>query len=286
MIRTLVDTHAHFYDGFALSDCLLSAEQNFREALGAATALPHSAPSRSAEALGCLIVHDVCGQTPVFARLSAARRELADRWHVDWVEAEQAVVLHGRGDDRWLTIAIVPGRQLVSREGLELLVVGAAAIPHDGPQKPAELSCLLEEICAEDGIALLPWGFGKWWANRGRVLRTALAGLRSADARGVFLCDNGGRPQGCRSAKLLRDAIAPQGPILAGSDPLPLAGEYRRLASYGIELPAAVDLQCPGASLRAALRQLVSQPAIYGRRVSLFKFATNQLGLRLGRARR
>ena len=50
----------------------------------------------------------------------------------------------------------------------------------------------LSEAIASNGLAIVPWGFGKWVGKRGKALRRA---LESVDSRQFFLGDNSGRPK-------------------------------------------------------------------------------------------
>ena len=129
---------------------------------------------------------------------------------------------------------------------------------------------------AAGGLAVLPWGFGKWWGRRGRVLDRF---LETADPGRVFLGDNGGRFAGAGEPRQFALARRRSIPILPGSDPLPLAGDAHRVGSYGFVLDGPLDSTRPAAALKARLLALRDQPRGYGRLQPLWHFLANQLGM-------
>jgi len=68
------------------------------------------------------------------------------------------------------TLAIVAGRQLVTREGLELLALATGQELASGRSLTDSVRATLDV----GGIPVLPWGFGKWWFQRGNTVRDFL----------------------------------------------------------------------------------------------------------------
>jgi len=114
--------------------------------------------------------------------------------------------------------------QWVSEENLELLVLGSK--PDYGP-----LGSMVSEVSSAGGVALLPWGFGKWTGSRKTVLETVLA----TAPEGLFLSDCANRPNGGSGGGVF--GKFPAIPPLDGSDPLPVRGDERFAFSGGMAGP-------------------------------------------------
>lgn len=187
-------------------------------------------------------------------------------------ERESVRLLAGTTAD----VFAVAGRQFVSRERIEVLGLGLA------PELPVSLlpdgergaEALVEAVLAAGGIAVLPWGVGKWTGARGRLVRR-LARAFSAEPR--FLAgDIAHRPPGWPTPAAFRDA---SGPLLAGTDPLPLSGLEAGIARYGTRFEAPFRPEAPAASLRAALDS--GAPARpFGRRDGALRVLREQLRYR------
>ncbi len=171
-----------------------------------------------------------------------------------------------------LPLLLVAGRQIVTREGLEILILGAT-----GPfTETVDLPTGVAMGQAAGGLAVLPWGFGKWWGSRGRVLDAFLA---TATPGTVFLGDNGGRLAGAGEPHQFARARERRIPILPGSDPLPLDGDAHRAGSYGFVVDGPLDPTRPAAALKARLLALRQQPPGFGRLQPFWHFLANQFGM-------
>jgi hypothetical protein len=143
-------------------------------------------------------------------------------------------------------LAVVAGRQLATREGLEVLALGTTELPTK--RMPLE-----EAVAwAQDASALpvIPWGFGKWTLGRGKKIREAIAW---AEPSQVFFGDNGGRLRGFPTPALLDRAVAHGFRVLPGSDPLPLPGQGTRAGSAGIAVEGEIDFSMPFSSFVSAV---------------------------------
>jgi hypothetical protein len=169
-------------------------------------------------------------------------------------------------------MVLVAGRQLTTREGLEVLALGCGAPLADGD----DLATTVERVRAQGAVAVLPWGFGKWWGRRGQAI---MRYLETVDHAGVFLGDNAGRP-----ARLPPPPQFAQGAgrglfVLPGSDPLPLPAEAGSVARYGLVLEGAVDADRPSTGLLRLLAGLRQQPATFGRRDGIAACLVKQLAM-------
>ncbi|MGB6222648.1 hypothetical protein [Haloferula sp.] len=167
-------------------------------------------------------------------------------------------------DERLLVIA---GRQVVTAERVEVLALATASEFEDG--RP--LSETIESVKAAGGIAVLPWGVGKWFGERGRLVEQAVR------EHGVMVGDNAGRPLGWPKPSLFSEF-----PVIPGSDPLKAEGEERMVGSYGFVLEADFDPKRPAESIRRSLRALESCPTTFGGRVGPTRFFFRQLRHSLG----
>ena len=71
--------------------------------------------------------------------------------------------------------------------------------------------------------------------------------------------------------------------VIAGSDPLPLAGEIERPGSFGCLLEGPFSVNRPAAALRDLLAESTPRPFGLGR--SLPSFVRSQLAMQLRKAR-
>lgn len=161
-------------------------------------------------------------------------------------EGDESVRIHS--DDRG-DIVLIAGRQVVTRERIEVLSLAAAPTGLD--QQPA---CeAIDGIRSAGGIAVVSWAPGKWFGPRGRLVRQLIA---SASPGALLIGDTSLRCLGWPEPLIFRQAQSRGMGIVSGSDPLPLAGEERRMGSYGILINQPFDRERPA----AALRRLLAQP--------------------------
>jgi hypothetical protein len=173
----------------------------------------------------------------------------------------------GPEDSAWW---LIPGRQVATRERLELLGLGVDAPLPDGEL----LQDAWQRIRDELGLPVAPWSPGKWTGRRGRLLREL---IEHAEPGALGVGDSLMRPSGWPEPALFRLARRRGLPVLAGSDPLPLAGEERFAGRYGTAFEA-------GDNLDAALRRLrflkPGQARAVGARLSAWQVARRWWALR------
>ena len=162
---------------------------------------------------------------------------------------------------------LVLGRQYAAAERLEVLGLALPAAEElDG--LPARE--IIRRVRAAGGLPVLPWAPGKWFFKRGRLVAELIGESRPGE---LWLGDTALRPTIWPLPALLRRAQSRGLPWLPGSDPLPLAGEERRLGVYGCVGRDGFDPGRPVTALRELLRQPPGafQPA--GRRAGVFDAA-------------
>ena len=173
-----------------------------------------------------------------------------------------------------LPIVLVAGRQIVSRERLEVLAIGTRATFADG--RPLDEA--LAGVMAADAVAVVPWGVGKWQGARGRLIAHLLE--RDRDRR-LFVGDNGGRLGLAPRPKLLARAERRRVPVLAGSDPLPSPAQLAKVGGYGFVAEVDLDAHAPFAALRGYLEGLQTSPRTFGRLESLPGFVRSQVTMQV-----
>jgi hypothetical protein len=181
---------------------------------------------------------------------------------------EVLTVTNGNGQ----SVHVVAGRQVATRERLEVLALATTAEVADG----GDILETVERIAAAGGIPVLAWAPGKWLGRRGRRVHAILSEVQPG---GLLIGDTAMRPRGWPTPRLMLEAKRRGFAIVAGTDPLPLAGEESLIGRYGI----AADGVNGAATMIADLRALLAdgRVAVTGRRASPGDAAARWLRLRL-----
>ncbi len=260
----LLDAHVHYHPAFAAQTLLEAAWHNFRLAGGLS----------STDFQACLCLTEAAGER-AFERLSGSTRSQPGAWQIRPAGDQRSLVARRQDGAELL---LVTGRQIVAREGLEVLALGCDPALPDGQA----IREVIAETRAAGALPVLPWGFGKWTLRRGRLVAALLDEARSPD---LFLGDNGGRAAALPSP-LFAAAMARGIWVIPGSDPLPFAPQQERVGSYGCILPGALDMTQPSGSLLERLRALREQPQTFGQLQPLGAFVTAQLRMQWRKRRR
>ncbi len=236
----LADTHVHVYPAHDPSALFRQGLQRLRQL--AQTASPCYALFLT-EAAG----HDY------FEQLLSGEHRLPADWQVTaGAEPHVAEVRPAGGDPLW----IFQGRQLVARERVEILALAGNPDSADG-QPAAEL---IEQVHASGAVPVLAWAPGKWLFHRAKVVAALLEQFGPDD---LWLGDSALRPLGWPTPSPMR---SPQRRVLAGTDPLPFAGDEQQVGGYGIRVEADFDPQQPLTSARNMLRVPVAELTRFGQR--------------------
>ncbi len=206
----------------------------------------------------------------------ALRNRPPDGWQAS-LRAEGRTLELRRADQE--RVLVTAGRQVQLKEGLELLVLGVDSdIPDSIPLDEG-----VARAAAADAVAVIPWGFGKWWGARGPKLS---AFLDSPLGSKVLLGDNGNRARLWPQPSLFERVTAAGRRVLPGSDPLPLESQVNRVASYGLIVTMDIDGDAPFADLRALLLDPAINLPTYGRRIGACAFLRAQLAMQILKQRR
>lgn len=219
--------------------------------------------TRTSRDLSC---RDLMGR----GRSGDSRRE-GGSWTFEAVTGEDSVVRARTGTGK--SLFVVPGRQIVTAEGLELLALAMDGVIDDGlPIREA-----LNRTREADGIPVVPWGVGKWLGRRGRVVEN-LMGSERPDS--LFFGDNGNRPVFWRNPALLGRARDAGYAILPGSDPLPFPSEARRVGSFGFIATGRIDDAKPLQGIKALVRDPGARIRPYGKLQGMLPFLRHQTAIR------
>lgn len=259
--QTLIDGHVHIHRGVDPAAALDAAVRNMaRDAAGPAVT-------------GALLLTESAG-VDAFAALP----DRLGPWRI--TRTDEAVSRIARHDDGRARLTLVAGRQIVTAEGLEVHGFGLAQAIPDGMPAAAALAA----VQTDGALAALPWGFGKWTGRRGGVLRDL---IRSGPP-GFYLADSGARMAGTPRPALLAEGEAAGRLVLAGTDPLPLAGGAAKIGRFGMIADVALDEGRPFASFKSWAQGLTASPRCYGRLESPLAFGVAQIKMqarkRLGAA--
>lgn len=268
----LVDGHVHVHACHSPGRVFERAHANFeqaRRALRCAAAVTRY----------CLLLVETRADDAFGALARAAERdERIDAptlaWRVRVTREPQVLEVH-RADGA--SLSIVGGYQIETRERVELLALGTRERVPDGEEFYATLAA----VVAAGALAVAPWGFGKWWGARGRLLERALASAARGELT-LAVGDSGGRPALVGRPRLLRRAAAAGLPIVAGSDPLPLPSQDARVASYGFALTGLPVDALPWATLREHLVRGAA-PRPFGRLARPLEFVASQVRMQMRR---
>jgi len=255
----LVDAHVHIHPGFDPVRFLEGALSNVRR--GAARL------GLSADTPGWLLLTETARDHAFAAFADRAGGAAAGGWSLRATAEADSLVASRDGRE---VLGVVAGRQIVTREGLEVLALGTMANFADG----AGLDKTLAEVRDASALPVLPWGVGKWSGRRGDVIAER---IRNAAPGELFVGDNGNRLAAAPRPRLLDVAEASGLVVLPGSDPLPLAGAEAQVASFGFVLEAPLAAERPAAGLKGRIRALAASPPVFGRPAAPAAFVRNQI---------
>lgn len=206
MPTSILDTHLHLYPEYNLP-------QAFNQLID------HSAQfGQEVSRIACLAERHDC---QYFESISQGKT------HLDGFKVEQVVdneIFLTRERDQ-LSVSILPGRQVITAENIEILALASNETINDG--QPA--LDVIYQVNQLGGVPVLAWSPGKWFAKRGKLVKRLITEL---DGQSFLIGDTTLRPYGWQTPGLMKQAMAHGFGVVAGSDPLPFAGEEKWLGRY------------------------------------------------------
>jgi hypothetical protein len=179
-------------------------------------------------------------------------------------------------------ILILPGRQIVSCERLEIL---SFLVDIDLKDRALSFSEIFKIIWSEGGIPVVNWAPGKWLFKRGQIVQEL---IESDEYRPILLGDTSLRPNVYPEPDLMKLGRRFGVKTIAGSDPLPFGGEEKLIGSYGMILPefdpgnpiASIKNQILKSGIGGDNRTTLTK---VGRRSNILSFTNRMARLYLGR---
>jgi hypothetical protein len=226
MMELLADTHLHLYSCYDL-DCAFSG-------------LIDRLVAHTPQAVFAAFLTERAGYN-FYKQLQTGEKILRD---FVIAKASNNLVLRRKKDARCLTV--LPGRQIIAAENIEVLALCTDALFADGI--PA--AELIRSIREQNGVPVLPWSPGKWFFQRGKVVQYLLHSFTPQD---FLLGDVSLRPVGWPLPLLMRKAQRLGYKIISGSDPLPFSGEEKQFGRYASKIVSAEQKIAPDDVLRALL---------------------------------
>ena len=214
----LIDTHIHIYPIYSLVDALNYCVNNMNRIDPQATRVM------------CLAERHDCD---VYQQLLTDPGVLLDKdYQVEPMADDRQIRVSFNGE----SLYILPGRQLITAENIEVLALACTSRITEGQTAASTI-----EACRKvGGVPVLAWSPGKWFFKRGRVVADL---LQSTPPNQLLIGDTSLRPLGWGQPRLIRYARRSGMTVVAGSDPLPFAGEERLFGAYvtQIEVPLGVE---------------------------------------------
>ena len=258
----LIDAHVHLYDCFDRVAFFDAAHAN----LSAATrtlGYPDGTP-------GCLLLTETA-KDQAFEDLIVQHELPGGRWCFHQADEGCSLIAELNGKS---ALTIIAGRQVVSREGIEVLALCCNEQFADG--RTAEHT--IEKIIEAEGLPVLPYGVGKWSGARGALVSRLIEGPLGSR---LLLGDNAGRLALAGKPDLFKQARERGIWVLPGTDPLPFPNQASRVGTFGLTLPGRVEPDKPAQSIRQLILTADAQPPAFGRTDGPAAFFIKQLKMQL-----
>lgn len=268
-LPVLIDTHVHLHQCFEAEQVFSIASQNF--------ARYASRLGYSKNHVACLLLTEMRDESWFLNHQSLVKSHtgllpLKSGWTLKATSENESLLAVNDTNDAQL--AVIAGRQIVTEENLEVLALITSTVIPDG----LSLAETVDAVANVGGIPVLPWGVGKWFGRRGKVI---LNFLQHFDDPKVFLGDNSGRPIGWPRPKYFQLMEQKGVPVLPGTDPLPLPNEVSKIGGFGLHVMADFNQHRPGDSVRRILNSATPSAETFGQLESPWHFLKNQITLRL-----
>ncbi len=256
---TLIDFHVHIHDIYNPEKFFNSVFDNF---------IYFAKKSSLVFKTGFLFLTEITGYN-YFEKLSNGKIPLSS-FDISFPEEKISLTLTNKLNQK---IYIVSGKQVVTKEKIEILALGTAENFEDG--KPLKIT--FEEIKNSGALPKLPWGVGKWLGKRKQILEEF---IQENSNEKFVLGDNSGRPLFWPKPKLFKLAETKNIPVLRGTDPLNIPADEKKAGSFGNILDCEINPQFPGKSVLETVKNMDSSPVPYGHLENPLAFIRNQIQLR------
>lgn len=238
-VTAVVDAHVHIHDCYDVDDFLEHAYRNLDRASQDNPGTPRVFYLLMTETAD----DDYFGALKALASGNPSATPVRlKHWSVALTAEDESLVL-SEGTRR---VVVVAGRQVACKEGLEVLMLGTNRRFADR----RSIHEVLAEASALGVPHVIPWGAGKWFFARARLLSTL---VRENRGPLFFLGDEGGRPAFWPYPRHFREAASVGVRDLPGTDPLPFPHDVEKVGRVGLTVGLDFDEARPAQCLLAAL---------------------------------
>ena len=257
-----VDAHVHIHDCFPLQAFMDAAYNNIKAA----------AQNVGMESFaGVLLLTETsraCWYKHLY-ELSADNNQPLNSWQFHRTNESQSLFAQ---KDNTKYLFIIAGRQIVTAENLEVLALGTDSEFADGEP----IQDVIDDVRNHGALAVVPWGFGKWFGKRGVIVHKVLDEISGSD---FYLGDNSGRTLLMPTPSHFNLAKTKGISVLPGTDPLPFEQEYSRPGCFGFNIPGELKKTTPFADLKKIIRENQQSIKPYGKFESPLRFIKNQIAM-------
>jgi hypothetical protein len=201
---------------------------------------------------------------------SAQKKISIGNWGVELSNSPNVLKLVGKEKK----IFLLAGRQIVTKENLEVLAIGLEDEYKDG--KPIDE--VINDVKKLKSIPIIPWGFGKWTGKRKEIVEKIIL---QNDVNPIYLGDNGNRPWFMKASKLLVNGTVKGMLNLPGSDPLPFSREEQKPGSFGFVIEDTLNEDNPFDSFYQIITGSESNFKTFGKLESAYYFFKNQIAMQI-----
>jgi len=262
-IPIFVDAHVHIQSIYNLSEYFDHVFYNFSEAA--------KKLDGSNTWIGFLLLTEVIGinQFENLKRLQIVGNK--QNYSIQLTEENNSLKIISESGNK---IFVIAGKQIIAKDNIEVLALATEKNFEEGQ----DIIATLKKINNNNGIAVLPWGVGKWTCKRKEIVEKFL--IEHKDEK-FFLGDNSGRPKFWNEPQLFKIGNKTKHFVLPGSDALAIPSEVNKTASYGFYTYSDIDEKNPTESIKDILKTLNKPPNYFGKLENPFSFFKNQLTMQL-----
>lgn len=262
----LIDAHVHIYDCFDIRVVLDSAWNNFQR-------IARTLAVRN-NFIGVFLLTETSSDNRFQALAKVAgTHQQSNTWQFAPTKEDCSLLAVGNENQ---ALVLVAGRQIVTKENLEVLALGTT----QSFQDQLSINQVLKQVRDAHALTVLPWGFGKWLAGRGKIVESLLESRKHPE---LFLGDNSGRLGLLPRSRLFAKAVEQKIVILPGSDPLPFTREMSKPGSFGCILSQPISMDTPAGDIKKALTEPKVSISPFGRAEYPFRFVRNQVAMQFRR---
>jgi hypothetical protein len=259
----IIDPHVHFHNSFDENAFLTAIRENFNQ----------YASQYGIESCQKIICFTESEGIHYFQKLRMVCKEGGKLFGftVSATKNQNAVLLQ---DNSGFSVFFISGKQIVTKENLEILALGLLEDFADG----VPINDVIPKVIDHKCLPVLPWGFGKWTGTRGKIVEELIASNKYDP---FFLGDNGNRPEIVKMSEHFVAGIDKKMINLQGSDPLPFKSEAKKAGSFGVMVGGEVDEETPFDSLYAILSDKSVKVTPYGKLETTLNFVKNQVAMQI-----